>query len=202
VHKSPVLTVALLAALVPAPRHAGAETSPAAPVPGAYRIDAARSELRYDVRHPLHAVVGTSGDVRGTLDLTETEPWLRLPCRLTAPLIAFTSRNRNRDSNAFAVLAARRFPDAEINLTRLSLRRRPGDTAWSAQGKAEGELTLKGLSRAFSASVSTRQVDPATIEVSADFSFALSDHKIERPALLLIPIDDGVRITAKLVATR
>ncbi len=198
------LALGTLCAFAIAGQCAGAATAESGPVPGRYRINPAASELSYDVRHPLHGVHGTSRDVRGTFSLVGEAPWLDLPSRIVAPLAGFSSRNRNRDANALIALAATRFPDAIVTLRTVRATAGGAGTpaAWSPGGVAEADLEIRGVSRPIAVTWSASQPDRTTIAIRASFGFSLTGHRVERPALLLMPIDDRVEIACRLVAVR
>jgi hypothetical protein len=159
------------------------------------------SELTYEVRHPIHGARGVSRDVRGTLEVIARAPWIALPAGISAPLGAFTSRNRNRDANAMAVLGSRRYPEAAVRILGLRLAQSPSGS-WNATGEADGELSLHGVTRPFEAQVSAKLTDAAAIAIDAAFTLSLTAHQVERPMLLLLPIDDRVAIEARLLAAR
>lgn len=199
-----MLAVAFAAALAAPLAAAPAAASPGnrlAPSPGVYRVNPAASELVYEVRHPMHQVRGTTRDVRGELTLSPEPPYLQLPARLTAPLAAFTSRNRNRDANALAVLEATRYPEAAVELRRLKLFPTPGPE-WEAKGLAEGEVTLRGVSRPFEAEVFAILNQAGALVVRSKFRVSLGAHAVERPSLFLLPVDDAVAVSCTLVAER
>jgi len=192
----------VILALASAAHAGGAGAEAQGPVPGLYRIGTG-SELAYQVRHPLHVVRGTSGDVRGELRLAEAEPWLETPARIVAPLAAFSSRNRNRDSNALAALGASRHP--VVALTLRGLRAAPaahGGAAWERSGTAEADLDVQGVTRPVTVRWNASQPERDRLEVRAAFSFSLAAHGVERPALFLVPIDDRVEIESRLAAVR
>lgn len=181
---------------------AQAGDAPPAPPPGIYRIRPGESELVYEVHHPLHEVRGVSRDVRGELALTSEAPYLRLPARLSTPLSSFGSGNRNRDSNALSALSASRFPEAIVEIRRLDLERAERSGYWEARGLAEGEVTLRGVGRPFRADVLAQLGEAGKLLVRARFGLSLTAHRVERPSLLFMPVDDRVDIRCRLVGER
>lgn len=171
---------------------------------GTYQLRPEASELIYELRHPLHMVRGISRDLHGTLIIQEAPPYLRTPCQIKAPLSSFSSRNRNRDANALAALESWRFPYAEVLLQRVEMLPRAGihspqGSPRNSDGMVHGVVGLHGVLRPFTAKFQAR-ASSRNFTIEAAFSLSLAAHGVERPQLLLLPVDDAVSIRCRLVA--
>lgn len=164
---------------------------------GRYEVVPEKSEIRYQIRHPLHLVVGTSKALAGSFVVdAEGQPG-KAPISVKVPIASFSSKNRNRDSNVQTVLGVRSYPDAEAVVRSVKLE----STFDGFKGTLYGTLLLHGVERPLTAPIHVvKGTHEMTIETA--FSFSLDGHKVERPSLFLIPVDDKVDITCKLVARK
>ncbi|HEY9900375.1 MAG TPA: YceI family protein [Pantanalinema sp.] len=161
------------------------------------------STVSYRVTHPLHGATGVSHRLKGTVTLAPgPSPELVLPVRLAVPLASFDSGNRNRDRNMLSVMSASRYPEAVLTLEAVTwnARQNTGDQS-SAEGTGQGVLSLKGVLRPITVSLSGN-LRADRLLVSSRFSILLSDYGIERPSLLFRPIDDRVDLEITGLAQR
>lgn len=151
------------------------------------------SRLAYQVTHPLHTSVGVSRQLRGEVTVLEgTEGRLEVPLTLQVPVRSFRSGNRSRDRNMALVLDAEHHPWVRLTLDRIDwTSRKPGVAGLELSGEGFGKLNLKGVSRPVSVALSG-VLGTEILVVSGHLTFSLEAHGVERPSLMLRPIDDAV----------
>jgi polyisoprenoid-binding protein YceI len=108
-----------------------------------------------------------------------------------APVAAFNTGNSNRDSHTLELLDAFKFPFVEFVSD--SIRRDSGDY------RVFGHLQFHGVKKPVSFPVEWWNKDGKT-HVTAEFKVKLSDHKIKRPTLMMVPTEDVLRIKVLAVA--
>jgi polyisoprenoid-binding protein YceI len=154
-----------------------------------WKVDAADTRLNYRLKHPFHEVVGVSAEAAGGANY---DPATGGSVRIEAPVKSFRSGNANRDVHMLEVVAAHRNP------TVLFEAKLPAGLPESGTATVEGTVTLKGVSRPIKAEVTlAREGDK--LKVKASFPVSLEGHQIERPSLMLIKVEDALRIEAEVV---
>jgi polyisoprenoid-binding protein YceI len=104
----------------------------------------------------------------------------------TVDVTTFDSGNSNRDSHAMEVIDAISYPEVSFVSSSVT---ETGDSL-----KVTGKLTFHGVTRDIVALAAAKwSVDK--IEVRGSFVLSLTDFKIERPSLLMIPVEDALRFT-------
>ena len=103
-------------------------------------------------------------------------------------MATFNSGNSNRDSHAMEVVDAINHPAAKFlsdNITE------NGDSL-----KISGKLTFHGVTKEIMISAIQKWSDK-NLEVEGGFDISLTAFKIERPSLLLMPVNDDLKFTFK-----
>ncbi|MGA9363929.1 MAG: YceI family protein [Bacteroidota bacterium] len=168
-------TSALLLALVSA---AGGQTK---------QVDLIKDEssVSYRLVHPLHTIEATSKDVVYQIDFDPTKQEIK-SVSAQVDVTTFDSGNSNRDSHAMEVIDALTFPDVTFSSTTIA---QSGDSLSIA-----GKLTFHGVTKdIFAAAVS--KWSPNRLEVRGSFDVSLTAFNIERPSLLMIPVEDTLRFS-------
>jgi len=147
------------------------------------------SYLKYLLIHPLHHVEGVSKDLMCTMDYDDATRTVR-SASFEAEVSSFDSGNSSRDSHAMEVLDALTFP--VVSFTRSAISGSGGNL------QVQGNLTFHGQTRpiAFPATV-TANGGKLDVEGKADVS--LTAYGIERPSLLLVPVEDTLHISFDMV---
>jgi len=147
------------------------------------------SFLKYELVHPLHRVEGVSKDLSCTMDFDEATRTVQA-ATFVAEVMSFDSGNSSRDSHAMEVLDAITYPEVSFTSKKI---------VESGQNlDVEGDLTFHGQ---------TKPIDfPATwassggkISVDGKADVSLTAFGIERPSLLLIPVEDTLHIAFTMV---
>lgn len=156
-------------------------------------IDAVKDEsfATYKLVHPLHEVESTSKVVAFRIEFDSTVDHIKA-ISASADVTSFDSGNSNRDSHAMEVIDAITYPDVTFQSTAV---RSSGDSL-----TVSGKLTFHGVTNDVVASL-TRQWSPdkARVEFDGGFPVSLTAFKIDRPSLLMIPVEDTLRFTLKAV---
>jgi len=152
-------------------------------------IDKSKSSISYQLTHPLHEVTATSHDIESTLNLDQETKTIK-SVTTTIDVTTFDSGNSNRDSHAMEVIDAITYPDVHFTSTTVTPK---GDSV-----DVEGLLTFHGVTDTVSIAASV-QWNHSDVTVDGHFNVSLTAFKIERPSLLLIPVDDTLRFSLHCV---
>jgi polyisoprenoid-binding protein YceI len=143
------------------------------------------SFVTYRLHHPLHDMESTSKDVVCVVNADTTTKEIK-SVTAQVDVMTFNSGNSNRDSHAMEVIDAITYPDADFASTSIA---QNADSL-----KVTGKMTFHG--------VTNNIVIPAVCKWSADtitvrgqFDLSLTEFKIDRPSLLLMPVDDALKFS-------
>jgi polyisoprenoid-binding protein YceI len=143
------------------------------------------SSITYRIVHPLHEIEATSKDATYQLEIDPAKKEI-VSVSATVDVTTFDSGNSNRDSHAMEVIDAISYPEVSFVSSSVT---ETGDSL-----KVTGKLTFHGVTRDIVALAAAKWfVDK--IEVRGSFVLSLTDFKIERPSLLMIPVEDALRFT-------
>ena len=150
-----------------------------------------RSWITYRLTHPLHEIEATSKDATFQVDLDPKDKEIK-SVSSQVDVTTFDSDNSNRDSHAMEVIDAIDYP--EVDFTSSSIVQN-GDSLSVA-----GKLTFHGITHDIVAHAIS-QWSQTSLEVNGNFALSLTAFKIERPSLLMIPVNDTLRFTFTAVFT-
>jgi polyisoprenoid-binding protein YceI len=169
------------------------------PAGKAFAVDAAASTVRYHVVHKLHAVDAKSSRVEGKAIL---QPDGKIVAMVRLPVASFESGDGNRDAHMLEVMETGRFPFvvfkgiAQLDGAAASPSARPA----KVELRMPGELELHGVRRAVTVPITLEFRPDGTVAARGTFEVSLDAHRIERPSLLFVKVDDVCRIDVDLVA--
>jgi polyisoprenoid-binding protein YceI len=164
-----------------------------APAARSWTLDAAASSLRFQLRHPLHAVNGRAKALEARAVAQDGE--LRAMAR--APVASLDTGDANRDANMREVMEAGRFPYVVLRATsRLAV---PGSVPAEVPLELDVELEVHGVKRRVAVPVKVRFEESGAARVQGSFPVSLEAHGIERPSLLFKKVDDTCRVDLDLV---
>jgi polyisoprenoid-binding protein YceI len=173
-----------------------------------YRIEAAGSELRWELPATLHTVEGRAPRVSGTIDVelagaTRTEPSLsswRGRVRVVADAAAMTTGNRSRDRKMReTTLETRSHPEIVFESRRIEAdlsRFRPGE---HLTVEVEGDLTVRGRAAPIRVPVDVF-VHADDVILSGAFSVGWKQFGLPDPSFGIITVREPVRVTFRLRA--
>jgi polyisoprenoid-binding protein YceI len=143
------------------------------------------SSMTYRLVHPLHKIESTSKEVVYRL---QGDPTTRGVTSVSASVdvTTFDSGNSSRDSHAMEVIDAISYPEATFASTSIASH---GDSL-----NVTGKLTFHGVTK--DVTVRAKAVwGEKKLVVDGSFDISLTAFSIERPALLLIPVEDDLRFS-------
>ena len=148
-----------------------------------------KSSITYLLVHPLHKIEATSKDV---LFKAEIDPVKKEIKSVTAEVdvTTFDSGNSNRDSHAMEVIDAITYPLVTFTSTSVTP---SGDSL-----AVEGKLVFHGVTKTITATVIPSWQQQA-LSVQGNFGLSLTAFNIERPSLLLIPVNDTLKFSLTAV---
>ena len=141
------------------------------------------SSAVYFMVHPMHKFDATSKDVVYTASL---DPGARSIKTVAAAVdvTSFDSGNSNRDSHAMEVIDAMSFPETTFTSTSIV----PQENSLMIGGK----LTFHGVTHDISV-IAIPEWGSDKLIVHATMNISLTAFKVERPALLFIPVEDTLK---------
>ncbi|NJD22928.1 MAG: YceI family protein [Melioribacter sp.] len=149
------------------------------------QIEAVKQEssITYQLTHPLHEIESTSKDANCTIDLDLSKKEIK-KVFVQVDVTSFNSGNSSRDSHAMEVIDALSFPDSRFTSSSITQK---GDSL-----KVYGKLTFHGITKDIVISAFTKWSNNKLM-VNGNFDISLTEFKVERPSLLLIPVKDGLK---------
>ncbi len=151
--------------------------------------DKDESYIKYQLTHPLHEIEAESKDQTCVINADISAKKIKQALVQTA-VSTFNSGNSNRDSHAMEVINAIQYPEARFLSDKIA---QDGDSL-----KISGKLTFHGITKEITISAFQNWGD-GKLEVDGKFAISLTEFKIERPALLLIPVNDDLKFNFKEV---
>ncbi len=143
------------------------------------------SSITYRIDHALHHIEATSKDAWFRVELDPTSKEIK-SVTAQVDVMTFDSGNSNRDSHAMEVVESIKYPDVTFTSTGIA---KNGDSISVA-----GNLTFHGVTKPIVMVGATKWL-PGRLEVQGAFEVSITAFKIERPSLLMIPVDDRLRFS-------
>jgi polyisoprenoid-binding protein YceI len=150
-------------------------------------LDATRdaSTITYRLVHPLHEIEAMSKDMHYRLDVDVATRMIK-SVAATVDVLTFDSGNSNRDSHAMEVIDAITYPDARFSSTGVV---QTGDSV-----RVTGKLTFHGVTRDVHLAAETKWSEHK-LAVNGGFNISLEAFNVERPSLLMIPVEDTLKFS-------
>ena len=161
--------------------------------PQTLSVDPSATVVRFHVNHKMHAVDGRPSAVEGKAVI---EPGGRVLAMVRIPVASFDSGDSNRDAHMRETLHAGKHPFVVFKGVSSLL-------VPAAHGKAvpmtlEGELDFHGVTRPVAVPVSVEFAPDGSAVVTGRMKVSLEAHRIERPSLLFVKVDDECAIEFSL----
>ncbi len=152
-------------------------------------VDVTKEEslITYRLEHTLHHMESTSKDGWFRVEIDPAKKEIK-SVSAQVDVMTFDSGNSNRDSHAMEVIESIKYPDVTFASTSVT------QTADSIV--VSGKLTFHGVTQ----DILMRGVatwGEHKLSVEGGFVLSLTAFKIERPSLLLVPVDDALRFSLK-----
>jgi hypothetical protein len=161
----------------------------AAPV--TFNLDASKSTVTYNLVHKLHHVEGTNTKLEGKarrLDDGTVQAMVR------GAVKEFDSHNSNRDEHMLETVEAGKFPTVSVK----ALLKEPDGAPKSYKAEASCEVTMHGVPQTVKGQFDITSDDSGKAHVTGSFTVSLDAFKVQRPALLFVPVDDALKVDVNL----
>ena len=145
------------------------------------------SSMTYRIVHPLHKVEATSKEVVYNVQIDTSKREVK-SVTAQVDVTSFDSGNSSRDSHAMEVIDALTYPYASFAGSTIS---QQGDSL-----KIAGKITFHGVTKDIVIPALAKW-EPNKLDVTGDFDLSLEAFHIERPSLLLIPVEDKLSFSFK-----
>ncbi len=150
--------------------------------------------VEYRVVHKFHKInaVSKAMAVRGTVDGSGLKVMAR------TQVSTFDSDNTNRDAHMMETVEGEKYPWASVRATLAGFTL---PTSGTKKITVQASVELHGVSVTHPIELTLETKDGKTFHVSFDFPESMTAHKIERPSLLFVPVDDEIRIVGNADVT-
>ncbi len=176
------------------PRADEAPAPAAAAAPVVYNVRSGESTVTYHIVHKLHKVDGASKEVSGkALLLPNGQAKVQVQVKSTS----FDSGNSNRDAHTKEVIGAAQFPiELKAACDGLAL---PKSFPATVERTCKAQLDFHGVQKAMPLPVTVTFESAKQARVKSSFQLSLDEFKVERPSLLLVKIDDALKLDVDVV---
>ncbi|HET7152314.1 MAG TPA: YceI family protein [Candidatus Kapabacteria bacterium] len=148
-------------------------------------VTSSQASMTYHLVHPLHKIEATSNNVQYKVEMDPTSHAIKSVSG-TVDVTTFSSGNSNRDSHAMEVIDALDYPDASFTSDSVVAKGSSGDSLW-----VKGKMTFHGVTKDVLIPVGTKW-SQNRLDVNGSFDVTLTEFNIERPSLLMIPVEDNL----------
>lgn len=156
-------------------------------------VDPAASAIRFQVVHKLHKVDGRATQLEGRA-VARDDGTVAVMVRV--PLATLRTGVANRDQHMYEALEVGKYPYVVFKgVGRLG----PGGALPEGPLTLDGQLDLHGIQRPVSVPITIERRPDGALRGRGGFAVSLDAHRIERPSLLFVKIEDGCRIDLDLV---
>ena len=154
-----------------------------------YTVDAAKSSIGFTLIHKMHTVKGEAKKgVEGKAKVSDGGSQVAVRAAVTN----FDSGNANRDAHMMEVIEAAKFPSVELKA--VADVKAPSVFPSKAAALLRGQLTFHGVTQPVEVKVELAWDSAKTLRVTGKFPVSLEAHKVERPSLMFVKVDDSVEI--------
>ncbi|MFC5409892.1 YceI family protein [Larkinella bovis] len=150
--------------------------------------DRSKSTITYAMSHPMHSFEGVSRDVACVIVIDDANKVESVAA--AAKVSSFDSDNANRDSHALEKLEALKYPKVTFASTDVE---QDGNKLTVA-----GNLTFHGVTRPIVIQA-MRQDENGQITIRGTFEIKLSDYKVEKPSLMMVAVNEEVKVRLLMV---
>lgn len=142
-----------------------------------------QSMIMYKLSHPLHHIEATSKSAAYRLTVDPSKGTIT-SVSANVDVTTFDSGNSNRDSHAMEVIDALTYPD--VTFTSSSVAQK-GDSV-----TVTGKLTFHGVTKDVVVKGISKWSQKG-VELHGGFDISLTEFRVDRPSLLMIPVDDDLK---------
>lgn len=143
------------------------------------------SRITYRITHPLHVVEAISQAAVFRLAVDTLTKQIK-NVSASVDVMTFDSGNSNRDSHAMETIDALTYPDARFSSTDIV---QHNDTL-----SVGGSLLFHGVTKPVRLNAISRWT-ARELSVDGTFALSLTAFAVERPSMLMLPVEDTLRFT-------
>jgi len=151
--------------------------------------DKKASTITYAMRHPMHSWEGVSHDVTAAI-VYDDEAKKVETVAVIAKVASFDSQNANRDSHAIESMEGIKYPNVTFSSQQVQ-------DDGTGKLTVVGNLTFHGVTRPVTIPVS-RKMNDGMVIYAGNFDVKLTDFKVEKPTLMMVPVEDELKMKFSL----
>ncbi len=164
----------------------------ALPAGASYGTAGETSTVHYKIVHKLHEVEAITHDVEARVVVKEDGTVLTM---VRVPVASFRSGDANRDAHMLEAVEAGKFPFVVFKgIAQLGTSRDLPSTPVNVRG----EVDFHGMRTPLDVPVEISTGPDGSLRARGGFDVCLDAHRVDRPSLLFVKIDDACRITFDL----
>ncbi|GAB3918349.1 hypothetical protein GCM10028804_08090 [Larkinella terrae] len=153
-------------------------------------VDKTHSTVTYTMKHPMHTWDGVSHEVSGAFIYNPDTRQIESGA-LAIKIASFDSKNANRDSHAIEVLEGLKYP--LVTFTTQEVHINTGGALVIV-----GKLTFHGVTRPVTCQAKLLETGNE-FRIEGSFPVSLSDFLIDRPSLMMVPVEDVMTLKFDLI---
>lgn len=158
-----------------------------------YSVRPNDSALVYHLKHKLHEVDGKAKPTEGKARIL---PDGTLQVAVRANVADFDSGNENRDAHMKEATEAAKFPTIEFKGVAAGVK--VPTTFPSEQSVVlKGQLTFHGVKQPVEVPMKVVFTSDSDVTAEGKFNISLEAHKVERPSLMMVKVDDALELETK-----
>lgn len=181
---------------VPLAAHAQEQARPEKPtVSRDWRVKPEGSTLTYKLKHKLHEVVGKAAPTAGLARLLSDGT---LQVMVRANVADFDSGNANRDAHMKEVTEAHKYPAVEFKGVATGVKV-PETFPAQLPVTLKGQVIFHGVKQAVEVPMTVTFTSAKEARAEGTFTLSLEAHKVQRPSLLMVKVDDALVLVPSLM---
>lgn len=158
-------------------------------------VDGANAQITYKLVHKAHTVVGTSKKPEGKARIL---PDGKVMVMVQVPVESFDSGNSNRDAHMKETVGAATHKMVSIKALAEGVTI-PTTFPTTVEKTFKGELSFHGEKKPVEVPVKITFESATQAKVTGEFQISLEAFKVERPSLMLVKVDDALKLEVSLV---
>ncbi len=151
--------------------------------------DKKASTITYAMRHPMHSWEGVSREVTAAIVFDDETKKVETVA-VVAKVASFDSQNANRDSHAIESMEGIKYPNVTFSSQQVQ-----DDGAGKLT--VTGNLAFHGITKSITIPV-TRKMSGGMTIYEGSFDLKLTDFKVEKPTLMMVPVEDELKLKFSL----
>jgi polyisoprenoid-binding protein YceI len=151
--------------------------------------DKKASTVTYAMHHPMHSWEAVSHDVTAAI-VVDDETKKVETVAVVVRAASFDSKNANRDSHAIESIEGIKYPHITFSSQQVQ-----DDGADKLT--VTGNLTFHGVTKSITIPISRKMANGMAI-YEGNFDLKITDFKIEKPTLMMVPVEDELKMKFSL----